>query len=142
MRRTSVTALAWLIAGALLAALLAAPLAASEVYSWKDARGVTHYSQTPPPAGTRFEVRNMQGANTSSTPTTPAPVAQPAAAATTAGAAGDAGQCELARTNVAALKGDGAVQQLGADGKPRELAGAERADQLALSEAAVRAYCR
>ena len=45
MRRTFVTALALLIA--------AAPLAASEVYSWKDARGVTHYSQTPPPAGTR-----------------------------------------------------------------------------------------
>ena len=138
MRRTSVTALALLIA----AALLAAPIAASEVYSWKDARGVTHYSQTPPPAGTRFEVRNVHGKAASSTPTTPAPVATPAAAATTASAGGDNTQCELARTNVAALKGEGAVQQIGADGKPRELGGNERADQLALSEAAVRAYCR
>ncbi|MCD9127301.1 DUF4124 domain-containing protein [Luteimonas fraxinea] len=136
MRRTFVTALALLIA--------AAPLAASEVYSWKDARGVTHYSQTPPPAGTRFEVRNVHGNAASSTPVTPAPVAAPAAAAmtTNANAGGDNTQCELARTNVAALKGEGAVQQLGADGKPRELAGSERADQLALSEAAVRAYCR
>ncbi|WP_412159617.1 DUF4124 domain-containing protein, partial [Pantoea sp. SIMBA_079] len=33
-----------------LLAVAALPLAASEVYSWKDARGVTHYSQTPPPA--------------------------------------------------------------------------------------------
>ena len=136
MRRTFVTALALLIA--------AAPLAASEVYSWKDARGVTHYSQTPPPAGTRFEVRNVHGNAASSTPVTPAAAAAPTAtsSASTANAGGDTTQCELARTNVAALKGEGAVQQLGADGKPRELAGSERADQLALSEAAVRAYCR
>lgn len=128
MRRTLVTALALLIA--------AAPLAASEVYSWKDARGVTHYSQTPPPAGTRFEVRNVSAGGNASTP-----AAVPATAAST-NAGGDSTQCELARTNVAALKGEGAVQQLGADGTPRELAGNERADQLALSEAAVRAYCR
>lgn len=134
MRRTFVTALALLLA--------AAPLAASEVYSWKDASGTTHYSQTPPPAGTRFEVRRVQGSAASSTPLTPAPVATPAAASTTASAGDGNTQCELARTNVAALKGEGAVQQLGADGKPRELAGSERADQLALSEAAVRAYCR
>ncbi|MGO3127416.1 MAG: DUF4124 domain-containing protein [Luteimonas sp.] len=133
MRRTSVIALALLIA--------AAPLAASEVYSWKDARGVTHYSQTPPPAGTPFEVRNVHGNAASSTPVTPAPAAAPASEAATANAGGDS-QCELARANVAALKSEGAVQQLGADGKPRELVGSERADQLALSEAAVRAYCR
>ncbi|MDR7194337.1 DUF4124 domain-containing protein [Luteimonas terrae] len=134
MRRTFVTALALLVA--------AAPLAASEVYSWKDARGVTHYSQTPPPAGTRFEVRNMQGTAAASTPTTPAPAAAAAAGATNADGAGDSTQCELARTNVAALRGEGAVQQLDADGTPRELGSNERADQLALSEAAVRAYCR
>ena len=133
MRRTSVTALALLLA--------AAPLAASEVYSWKDARGVTHYSQTPPPAGTRFEVRNMQGNPAASTQTTPAPATTPTAPATTA-KTGDSTQCELARSNVAALKGDGAVQQVDADGTPRELGSNERADQLALSEAAVRAYCR
>jgi len=134
MRRTLVTALALLIA--------AAPLAASEVYSWKDARGVTHYSQTPPPAGTRFEVRNVSAGGTASTPAPSAPAAAPAATAATANAGGDTSQCELARTNVAALRGEGAVQQLGADGTPRELGANERADQLALSEAAVRAYCR
>ncbi|MET0328777.1 MAG: DUF4124 domain-containing protein, partial [Luteimonas sp.] len=95
MRRTFVTALALLIA--------AAPLAASEVYSWKDARGVTHYSQTPPPAGTRFEVRTVHGNAASPTPVTPAAAAAPTAtpAASTANAGGDTTQCELARTNVA-----------------------------------------
>ncbi len=125
-------------------ATAAAPLAANEIYSWKDARGVTHYSQTPPPAGTRFEVRQMTGAaptaaagaQTAATPT-PAP-----ANANAASAAGNADQCDLARKNVAALRADGAVQQVGTDGTPRELGANERADQLALSEAAVRAYCR
>ncbi|TDK30013.1 DUF4124 domain-containing protein [Luteimonas terrae] len=131
-----------------LALLAAAPLAASEIYTWKDARGVTHYSETPPPAGTRFEVRRMAGTtppSTPSTPATPAPAATPAAATAAnanASAGGDAGQCDLARKNVAALKAEGAVQQVGADGKPRELSANERTDQLALSEAAVRAYCR
>lgn len=134
MRRTIVTALALLIA--------AAPLAASEVYSWKDAIGTTHYSQTPPPAGTRFEVRNVGARGAASTPTVATATPPPAATTQSANAAGDTTQCEQARTNVAALSGEGAVQQLGADGKPRELAGSERADQLALSEAAVRAYCR
>ncbi|MET0329727.1 MAG: DUF4124 domain-containing protein [Luteimonas sp.] len=137
MRRTIVTALAWLVC--------AAPLAANEIYSWKDARGVTHYSQTPPPAGTRFDVRHVTGTPAPSTPATPAPVATPtpAPASNAVNAAGgDAGQCDLARKNVAALKAEGAVQQVGADGKPRALDGNARADQLALSEAAVRAYCR
>ncbi|MDR6991886.1 DUF4124 domain-containing protein [Luteimonas sp. 3794] len=134
MRRTFVTALALLLA--------AAPLAASEVYSWKDARGVTHYSQTPPPAGTRFEVRSMQGNPAASTQATPAPATTTPAAPAATAKTGDSTQCELARSNVAALRGDGAVQQVDADGTPRELGSNERADQLALSEAAVRAYCR
>lgn len=133
MRRTIVTALALLVC--------AAPLAANEIYSWKDARGVTHYSQTPPPAGVRFDVRRVAGTPASAT-TTPTSAPTPASAASTANAAGNADQCALARSNVAALKGEGAVTQTGADGKPRELAANERADQLALSEAAVRAYCR
>lgn len=132
MRRTIVIALALLA--------VALPAAADEVYSWKDARGVTHYSQTPPPAGVRFEVRQMSGG--SATTAAAAPATGPATPATGAAASGDATQCELARGNVAALKGEGAVQHVGADGKPRELGANERADQLALSEAAVRAYCR
>ena len=135
MRRTIVIALALLA--------VALPAAADEVYSWKDARGVTHYSQTPPPPGTRFEVRRVAGGPAAATTGTPAvPTNAPASAAAGNAAAGDTTQCELARTNVAALKGDGAVQQVGADGKPRALGTNERADQLALSEAAVRAYCR
>lgn len=135
MRRTIVIALALLA--------VALPAAADDVYSWKDARGVTHYSQTPPPAGIRFEVRRVAGGSaTAAAGTSAAASNAPAPAAAGNAASGDTTQCELARNNVAALKGDGVVQQVGADGKPRELTLNERTDQLALSEAAVRAYCR
>jgi len=133
MRRTIVIALA------LLASL---PAVANEVYSWKDARGVTHYSQTPPPAGTRFEVRRVSASASATTAAAASPANGAAPAAADSAAPGDSTQCELARGNVAALKSEGVVQQIGADGKPRELDANERADQLALSEAGVRAYCR
>ena len=124
---------------ALLAATAASPLVAGEVYSWKDARGVTHYSQTPPPAGTRFEVRGIRN---DAPAATPAPVAAPAAATTATASATDTSQCDVARANIAALQGDTPVQQLGADGTPRELDADGRRSQLELAQAAVRAYCR
>ncbi|WP_394001594.1 DUF4124 domain-containing protein [Luteimonas sp. WGS1318] len=124
---------------ALLAVTAASPLAANEVYSWKDANGVTHYSQTPPPPGTRFEVRGIRN----DAPTaTAAPVATPTAATAAAASSTDTSQCEVARANIAALEGDAPVQQLGADGTPRELDAQGRSSQLELAQAAVRAYCR
>ena len=36
---------------ALAALSIAAVADAQQVYSWKDAKGVTHYSDSPPPAG-------------------------------------------------------------------------------------------
>ncbi|MCD9027328.1 DUF4124 domain-containing protein [Luteimonas sp. BDR2-5] len=124
-----------------LLAIAAAPLAASEVYSWKDANGVTHYSQTPPPAGTHYELRNVRGDGSTGV-ATPAATPEPAPA-TTAAATPDANtQCELARGNIEALQGDSPVHQAGADGTPRELDAAERSNQLALAQAAERAYCR
>src|SRR5690606_12771554 len=47
--RVSDTRLPRLFAAALL--VLALPVAAGELYQWKDANGVTHYSDSPPPAG-------------------------------------------------------------------------------------------
>lgn len=133
MRRIDALALLALLAVA------APPLTAGEVYSWKDARGVTHYSQTPPPAGTRFEVRGIRN----DAPTaTPAPVSTPTAAAAPNASTSDSSQCEVARANIAALQGDAPVQQLGADGTPRELDADGRRSQLELAQAAVRAYCR
>lgn len=53
------------IAGTLaltLAALLCAASAGAQVYKWKDAKGVTHFSDTPPPsAREKAEVKNYGG---------------------------------------------------------------------------------
>src|SRR3546814_16804079 len=40
--------------------LASAPLAAQQVYKWKDANGVTQYSATPPPAGASYETLEIK----------------------------------------------------------------------------------
>ena len=114
---------------------------AGEVYQWKDANGVTHYSQTPPAKGayTQRAITHTGSA---------APVVQPAtvdASATITAAAGVSGnpQCATARSNIAALEGKAEVQQdTDGDGKPdKTLSDAERSGQMELAQAAVKAYC-
>ena len=116
---------------ALVAGLIAAPAAFSgEVYQWKDANGVTHYSQTPPPAGS-YQQRQITSSGAS--------VAQAAAAPQ---AATESPNCTAARANVVALSSERPVHQAGEDGKPgRALNAAERSSQLDLANAAVKAYC-
>jgi hypothetical protein len=112
------------------AGLIAAPAAFSgEVYQWKDANGVTHYSQTPPSSGA-YQLRQITA--------TGAATAQTAAPK----AAEENPNCTAARANVTALSGERPVHEAGADGQPgRALNDAERAAQLDLARAAVKAYC-
>lgn len=44
--RPSLRMLPWLAAGLLAAAL---PAAAGKIYQWQDAKGITHYADSPPP---------------------------------------------------------------------------------------------
>lgn len=118
---------------ALFLATAAAGSAASEIYQWKDARGVTHYSETPPPAGTPYQVRRITDSGASS---------QPADPAQARAAAEPDPQCTTARSNIEVLQADGPVHQEDGSGNTRELDADERASQLELAHAAVRAYCR
>ena len=43
-----------------IALLLAAPAFAGTVYQWKDAKGVTHYSDSPPPAQQGVQNRHLK----------------------------------------------------------------------------------
>lgn len=119
---------------ALVAAASVAGVGANEVYQWKDANGVTHYSESPPPSGS-YQQRKItdSGASTSQTTTTSGQASTPAAA--------ENPQCAIARRNIEALRGDGPVQQDDGEGNVRELDADERANQLELAQAAVRAYC-
>ena len=106
---------------ACLASLALAP-AFAQVYTWKDAKGVTHYSDTPPKDANRA-VRTVEVP-----PPPPAPPSaarsRPASAATVARApaapavdpvvaqreaAARAGQCKQAQDNLAILQANAAV---------------------------------
>ena len=120
--RPAAARLGLFIALALAAAL---PASAGQVYQWKDAKGVTHYSDFPPP-GQKATQRNLGQR---------APAA-PAKSVVNA-------DCSNARSNLAILKGKTPVGlDADRDGKhERELTPAERAERTAKAEAAVKTYC-
>ena len=100
---------------------------AGEIYQWKDARGVTHYSDAPPPKGT-FRARKLStGA-----------VAPPTAAATGTPAAPRPAtdQCAVARENLTRLRGSALVGlDANGDGVPdATMTDAQRAEQITLAE--------
>lgn len=118
---------------AALLVLLAAPVAATELYQWKDAKGVTHYSDSPPP--NQAGVKNRVIKNRSGT------AAQTATAADAPAAENP--QCVTARGNLKQLQSSRTVGvDANKDGKPDNVLDAQqRAAQVQLAEAAVRAYC-
>jgi len=101
---------------------------ASKVYQWKDARGVSHYSDSPPP-GQKVQDRRVDNRGE--------PIPEVAALAV------ENPQCITARLNLSLLSGEGALQQdIDGDGKPDKVLGADdRASQRNLADAAVKAYC-
>lgn len=124
-----------LILAALLATgLVALPAAAQELYQWKDANGVTHYSDTPPPAGAEHSVRYISHNGAASR------AASPEAEEATSG---ESEACLAARNNLAMLKSDGPVgEDTDGDGvADSELDAAQRSAQLQLAEASIRVHC-
>jgi Domain of unknown function (DUF4124) len=107
-----------------------APAFAQKVYQWKDAKGVTHYSDSPPPGQT---VRDRRIDNRGE------PVPEVAAGK----AAVENPMCTTARRNLTALASSSPVQQdTDGDGKPdKTLGDDDRNNQRGLAEAAVKAYC-
>lgn len=99
------------------------------VYKWKDAKGVSHYSDMPPPTGKYGSVEANAAAR----------VAAPKQA--------DAvdPRCATARTNIERLKSGNANIGLDADGDGRPdapLPDAQRAEQLRLAEASASNFCK
>lgn len=104
-------------------------LAAGKVYQWKDDKGVTHFSDSPPPA-LKYQDRRIDNRGE--------PIPEVAAGKTV-----ENPQCTIAKGNLAVLSGKSAVQQdTDGDGKPDKTLGEDdRANQHGLAEAAVKAYC-
>lgn len=112
-------------------AMCAAPAAfASDVYQWKDASGVTHYSQTPPDQG-KFQSRSIYHRENTESPqtTSEGPTESP--------------QCATARKNIELLE-SGAKLEMDSDGdgKPdRELSDNDRDKQLQIAQTVARVNC-
>ena len=108
--------------------LASATASAGTVYKWKDANGVTQYSEKPP-AGQKYEARQVENRD-------PLP-------RETAAAAAENKACTDARGNLTLLNGPGKVMQ-DADGDgtaDTALTDEQRSAQTTLAEAAIQAYC-
>lgn len=110
--------------------LLAGTASAGPLYKWKDANGVTQYSERPP-VGQKYETRQISN---SGVPLAPA----------TESAATESPECLSSRKNLELLDGGGPVMRdTDGDGKPDQtLDDGQRAAQRKLSEAAVAVYCK
>ena len=126
-RRSSHRLVPACLAAALLA--LALPALAGEVYQWKDAKGVTHYSDAPPP-NQKHKARTISAHGASTVPVDEKPV--PANS-----------DCSKARSNLTILQGTTPVGiDLDNDGKSdRNLTAEERAKRVVLAEASIKTYC-
>ncbi|MCD9085910.1 DUF4124 domain-containing protein [Stenotrophomonas sp. SY1] len=113
--------------------LASASAGAGNLYKWKDANGVTQYSERPP-TGQQYETRAI------STSGTPAP---PTSAATT-GDKEESAMCLGARRNLELLATNSRLMHdSDGDGTPdAELAPEQRAAQKQLAESTVAAYCK
>ena len=116
------------LAFAMLVLLASTPSAAQQVYQWKDANGVTQYSNTPP-ADAEFQSREIRVRDGVPAPLPAKPVEDPA--------------CTVARGNLDLLDGEGSLRvDEDHDGKPdRTITDAERDAQRELAEATIKLRC-
>jgi len=136
-----------------LALLLVAPLACAQVYKWTDAHGTVHYSETPPPTGTKY---SQVSVNTGSS--APAGDSTPAAASTSDEASQGSNNppqqtnmadtpenraklCSSLKANITTLQGSGPVVMTGAAGKQQLLNADQRKQQLDASQSQYSQYC-
>ena len=116
------------IAAAILLATAATATAQQRGYQWKEANGVTHYTDMP--RNESHKTRDID--NKSGNPT-----------AATAAKSVETPQCQDARANLQRLQGGQALGiDTDGDGKAdREISATERSSQTELNQAAVKAYC-
>jgi hypothetical protein len=136
MRTLSALLLSSVVLSAL---LLSAPLAAQQVYKWKDAAGVTHFTSDPPP-DRQYEAREVD--HHQSTPQAADADAGRDPGAPAPAAAEDPG-CATARNNLKLLAGEGPLSMdSDGSGKPTVLSDADRVRQRNLAQAIIDAKCR
>jgi hypothetical protein len=136
-----------------LALLLVAPLACAQVYKWTDAHGTTHYSETPPPSGTKYSQVSVNAgtsapAGNDSTGSTSSNASNSGAAQSSDNPAppvadtpeNRAKLCSSLKTNISTLQGSGPVVM--SNGGQQQLLNADqRKQQLDASQSQYSQYC-
>lgn len=133
------------------ALLLAAPLVAAQAYKWTDANGTVHYSDAPPPQGTKYNKVTTSGsveplaaaASTSSDDNQSTSSGNPPASNQPMADTPEnrAKFCTALKANLDALKSSGPVVVGGQNGQQQVLAGDARQQQQAATEAQYKQYC-
>ncbi|GAB2565846.1 DUF4124 domain-containing protein [Dyella jejuensis] len=131
--------------------LLVAPLACAQVYKWTDAQGTTHYSEAPPPPGTKYSQVTVSGDDQ---PAAASAGSSDASSPAAAQASGNASQpsvpdtpqnraklCASLKANVGALQGNGPVVMQGPGGQQQLLNADQRKQQLDASQSQFNQYC-
>lgn len=134
--------------------LLVAPLACAQVYKWTDAQGTTHYSETPPPVGTKYSQVTVSGGDA------PAAAAASGDSSSSSGSPssstqnnGDNSQpvadtpenrarlCSSLKANIGTLQGSGPVVMQGQGGQQQLLNADQRKQQLDATQSQYQQYC-
>lgn len=137
------------------AALALAASVNAQVYKWKDASGTPHYSDVPPPTGSKYEKVSVSSNVT--TPVTPAPAsttaaaasaktaAQPAPASTARvpdTAANRATLCKQLDSNIALLNSNQTLTVGDANSPQQNMSDTQRQQELATAQAQKKQYCQ
>lgn len=127
----------------------ACPLVMAQAYKWKDAQGVTHYADTPPPGKVKYET-----VKTSGTAAAPAPATAPAAPAKAASTPPPPGSpvadnpanrtklCDQLRKNMDVLGKDQVVSVDDGKGGTQPLDDAGKKRQVETTQAQMTLYCK
>jgi len=138
----------WLLL-ALLTLTLTVPAAAAEMYSWTDANGTKHFSDSPPPSSVKAQRVKVKGGLTSNEP-----VEDPAAKADAAKSGGPAlaaaagysqddikRNCDIARQNLGVAEGTKIATD--AQGYPTDLDAVKtRQSQIEKANQQIKLFCR
>lgn len=129
-----------------LSLLLAAPAFAGEMYSWTDANGVKHFSDSPPPQSVKAQKLRVKGGVTTSAPAEDDKAdadknAGPAMAAAAGYAPADIKRnCDIAKQNLTTLEGQ--KPAVDADGYPVDLDAAKnRQAQIDKANQQIKLFC-
>ena len=127
----------------------ACPLAFAQAYKWKDAQGVTHYSDSPPPGqGAKVEKIQMKGGVNAPVPASTGPAKAATAPAPPAGTpvadnpANRKALCGQLTKNMDVLQKEAVVSMDDGKGGTKQLDAAGRQRQIETTQAQMTLYCK